>query len=289
MKSTTSPVIAALNAARGAFDAPIVFAECFTFTLSTGTVLAWTNVDLPVTYNGVTFSASGPLVQGLKYKSSVGLEVDKQQITIAARPTDLISGAPALQAIRDGAFDGASVQRDRVFLTAIGGSAIGGVTLFHGRVSTVDQVGRTQAQITVASDLVILDYDMPRNLYSATCVHTLYDSGCGVIRGTYSASGTVGSGSSASLINTSAAALGHAQGSLVFTSGVNANVKATVKSVVNGTSLTLMYPLPAPPGVGDAFNVAFGCDHTRGTCQAKFANLANFRGFPFIPPPQIAY
>ncbi len=289
MKSTTSAVLAAIAAARGAVDAPLSFAECFTFTLATGTALTWTNVDEPVTYNGATFSSTGPLVQGLKYKASVGLEVDKQQITIAARPTDLISGAPALQAIRDGAFDGASVQRDRVFLTAIGGSAIGGVTLFHGRVSTVDQVGRTQAQITVASDLVILDYDMPRNLYSATCVHTLYDSGCGVIRGTYSASGTVGSGSSASLINTSAAALGHAQGSLVFTSGVNANVKATVKSVVNGTSLTLMYPLPAPPGVGDAFNVAFGCDHTRGTCQAKFANLANFRGFPFIPPPQIAY
>jgi uncharacterized phage protein (TIGR02218 family) len=289
MKSTTSAVITAINAARGAIDAPIAFAECFTFTLATGAALTWTNVDEPVTYNGATFSATGPLVQGLKYKASVGLEVDKQQITIAARPSDLISGAPALQAIRDGAFDGATVQRDRVFLTAIGGTVIGGVTMFHGRVSTVDNVGRTSAQITVASDLVILDYDMPRNLYSPTCVHTLYDSGCGVIRGTYSASGTVGSGSTPTLINTGVAAPGHAQGSIVFTSGVNANVRATVKSVVAGASLTLMYPLPAAAAVGDGFTVAFGCDHTRGTCQAKFNNLSNFRGFPFVPPPQIAY
>jgi len=289
MKSTTAPVLAAIAAARGAADAPLCFAECFTFTLSVGTVLAWTNVDLPVTYGGTTFSSSGPLVQGLKYKASVGLEVDKQQIVIAARPTDLIAGAPALQAIRDGAFDGAKVQRDRVFLTAIGGSVIGGVTLFHGRVSTVDQVGRTSAQLTVASDLVILDYDMPRNLYAATCAHTLYDSGCGVIRGTYSASATAGAGSTASTILTSAALAGHAQGSIVFTSGVNANVRATVKSAAPGASLTLMYPLPAVPATGDAFTVAFGCDHTRGTCQSKFANLANFRGFPFVPPPQIAY
>ncbi len=289
MKSTTSAVLAAINAARAAIDAPLAFGECFTFTLATGTVLTWTNLDVAVTYNGATFSASGPLVQGLKYKASVGLEVDKQQITIAARPTDLISGNPALNAIREGAFDGAVVQRDRVFLTAIGGTVIGGVTLFHGRVSTVDNVGRTQAQITVASDLVILDYDMPRNLYSPTCVHTLYDSGCGVIRGTYSASGTVGSGSTASLINTGVAAAGHAQGSIVFTSGANANVRATVKSVVAGTSLSLMYPLPSPPATGDGFTVSFGCDHTRGTCQAKFANLSNFRGFPFVPPPQIAY
>ena len=289
MKTTTPAVIAALNAARAAQDAPLAFAECFTFTLASGAVLTWTNVDLPVTYNGVTFSATGPLVQGFKYKANVGLEVDKQQIAIAARPTDLISGSPALNAIRAGAFDGASVQRDRVFLTSIGGATIGGVMLFHGRVSTVDSVGRTSAQITVASDLVILDYDMPRNVYSATCVHTLYDSGCGVIRGTYSANGTVGAGSTGVLINSPVAAAGHAQGSLVFTSGLNANVRATVKSVAPGTSLTLMYALPSPPATGDAFTVAFGCDHTRGTCQAKFNNLANFRGFPFVPPPQIAY
>ena len=61
-----------------------------------------------VTYNGPTFLATGPLVQGLKYKAAVGLEVDKQQITIAARPTDLINGAPFLIALRDGAFDGAT-------------------------------------------------------------------------------------------------------------------------------------------------------------------------------------
>ena len=289
MKTTTPAVLAAINAARAAPDAPLAFAVCFTFTLATGAVLTWTNVDMAVTYNGATFSATGPLVQGLKYKSSVGLEVDKQQITIAARPTDLISGNPALQAIREGAFDGASVQRDRVFLTAIGGTVIGGVTLFHGRVSTIDHVGRTLAEITVASDLVILDYDIPRNLYSPTCVHTLYDSGCGVIRGTYSASGTAAAGSSAGLILTGLAASGQAQGSLVFTSGANANVRATVKSVVAGVSLSLMYPLPQTPAAGDGFTVAFGCDHTRGTCQGRFNNLANFRGFPFVPAPQIAY
>ncbi len=289
MKSTTPAVLAAINAARAAPDAQLAFAECFTVTLATGTVLTWTNVDLPVTYDGATFSATGPLVSGLKYKASVGLEVDKQQIMIAARPSDLISGSPALNAIREGAFDGAIVQRDRVFLTAIGGAVIGGATLFHGRVSTVDSVGRTQAQITVASDLVILDYDMPHNLYSPTCVHTLYDSGCGVIRGTYSSSGTVGAGSTASLINTSVAVASQVQGSLVFTSGLNANVRATVKSAVAGASLSLMYPLPSQPSAGDAFTVAFGCDHTRGTCQGKFNNLANFRGFPFVPPPQIAY
>jgi uncharacterized phage protein (TIGR02218 family) len=289
MKQTTTAVINLINAAIAAPDAPIAFAECFTFITTTGTQYTWTNVDYPVAYNGSTFLANGPLVQGLKYKGSVGLEVDKQQITIAATPEMAINGAPFLIALRDGAFDGAPVYRDRVFLTAPNGSVVGGVRMFQGRVSTVDNVGRTQATLTVASDLVILDYDMPRNLFSPTCLHTLYDSGCGVIRGTYSVDGTAGSGSTSQTILFSGALAGHAQGSLAWTSGANANVRSTVKSVNVGAALNLMYPLPFAPSPGDAFTVAYGCDHTQNTCQAVFNNLANFRGFPYVPPPQLAY
>jgi hypothetical protein len=45
--------------------------------------------------------------------------------------------------------------------------------------------------------------------------------------------------------------------------------------------------LPNAPCVGDAFTAAQGCDHTLATCQSKFANQARFRGFPYVPPPQI--
>ena len=55
-----------------------------------------------------------------------------------------------------------------------------------------------------------------------------------------------------------------------------------------GASLTLGYPLQSTPAPGDTFTVYYGCDHTPGTCQSKFNNLANFRGFPYIPPPQMA-
>jgi uncharacterized phage protein (TIGR02218 family) len=289
VKSTTAAVVNLLDAAMAAPDAPIAFAECFTFITTTGTQYAWTNVDYPVTYDGSTFLANGPLVQGLKYKGTIGLEVDKQQITIAARPTDTINGAPFLVALRDGAFDGAPVYRDRVFLTAPNGTVVGGVRMFQGRVSTVDNVGRTSATLTVASDLVILDYDMPRNLFSPTCVHTLYDAGCGVIRGTYSVNGTCGGGSTSITIFFSGALAIHAQGSLVFSSGANANVRTTVKQVNVGVALILMYPLPFAPSTGDAFTVAAGCDHTQATCQGTFNNLPNFRGFPYVPPPELAY
>ena len=289
MKQTTAAVIDLINAARAAPDAPLAFAECFTFITTTGTQYTWTNVDYDLSFNGSTFLANGPLVSGLKYKGAVGLEVDKQQITIAARPTDVVNGAPFLIALRDGAFDGAPVYRDRIFLAAPAGSVVGSARMFQGRISTVDSVGRTQATVTVATDLVILDYDMPRNVFSPTCLHVLYDAGCGVIRGTFSLNGTVGAGSNSNVIYFSGARTGDAQGSLVFTSGANANVRATVKSVQPGTSYSLMYPLPFAPLEGETFNVAFGCDHTQATCRGKFNNLINFRGFPYVPPPQVAY
>jgi uncharacterized phage protein (TIGR02218 family) len=290
MKPASSALITYLNAARGNPDVPLLMADAFTFTLRSGLILCYTNADVTFSYNGNTFLANSILIDGLKYKASVGLEVDQQQITVAALSTDTISGgAPFLQALRDGSFDGCEIERYRIFFSdVIGGTAIGAVTLFKGRLGTVEQIGRTSAKLTVNSDLVLLDIDMPRNIYQPTCLHTLYDSGCTLVKNAFGANGTAGSGSTASVINWSGANANFQQGSITFTSGVNTGATATVGSVVVGTSLTLIYPLESNPAPGDTFTVYQGCDHTPATCQNKFSNLANFRGFPFVPPPQMA-
>ena len=131
---------------------------------------------------------------------------------------------------------------------------------------------------------MILDYDMPRNLFSPTCVHTLYDSGCGVIRGTYSANGTAGAGLDVEHDQFSRLRWRSTRkASLVWTSGANANVRATVKSVGVGVGFNLMYPLPFAPIAGDAFTVYAGCDHTQATCQGRFNNLAELPRLPLRP------
>jgi len=290
MKPASSALISYLNTARANSDVPLFMADAFTFTLRSGLVLCYTNGDVGFSYGGNTYLANSVLVDGLKYRASTGLEVDQQQITVAARSTDTIAGgAPFLQALRDGSFDGCEIVRYRVFFAdAIGGSAVGAVTLFKGRLGVVDEIGRTSAKLTVNSDLVLLDIDMPRNVYQPTCLHTLFDSGCTLVKNAFGAAGSVGAGSTASVIKWPGAAAGHQQGSITFTSGVNAGVTATVVSVAAGTSLALGYPLQSVPAAGDAFTVYQGCDHTPGTCQSKFNNLANFRGFPYVPPPQMA-
>jgi uncharacterized phage protein (TIGR02218 family) len=290
MKPASPALVTYLAALREQNDATLLMADCFTFTLQSGLVLTYTNIDVPVTLGGTIFAANSVLVDGLKYRASVGLDVDQQQITLAAIPSVTIGGAPFLIALRDGAFDGCLISRDRAFFSdRLGGTLIGSVTLFTGRLATVDEVGRTSAKVTVQSDLILLDVSMPRNLYQPTCVHTLYDSGCGLVRNTYASNATIGTGSTRSTVAWSGAAPAHAQGRILFTSGVNANVSATVSSVVTGTSLQLRYPLSNLPATGDAFTIYQGCDHTMATCQAQFNNLARFRGFPFVPPPEVAF
>jgi uncharacterized phage protein (TIGR02218 family) len=290
MKPASSALITYLNVARASPDVPLLMADVFTFTLRSGLILTYTNVDVSFTYGGATYLANSILIDGLKYKASVGLEVDQQQITVSALATDTVTGgAPFLQALRDGTFDGCEIERDRVFFSdRIGGTAIGAVTLFKGRLGTVDQIGRTSAKLTVNSDLVLLDIDMPRNIYQPTCLHTLYDSGCTLVKNAFGTNGAVGSGSTASVINWTGASANFQQGSITFTSGANVGVTANVNAVTAGASLTLGSPLQSAPSAGDTFTVYYGCDHTPGTCQSKFSNLANFRAFPYVPPPQMA-
>jgi uncharacterized phage protein (TIGR02218 family) len=288
MRAVSPALIAYLAALRAQPDVQALIADCYTFTLRSGTVLTYTNADVPIALNGYTYAANSVLVDGLAYKCAMGLEVDEQQITLAARPTDTIGGVPFLIAVHHGVLDGCEIQRERAFLASWSAAPIGSVILFKGRVTKIDQVGRTSAEVTVASDLVLLDLDMPRNFYQPTCAHTLYDSGCGLIKSAYGAAGTVGAGSTPASIAWAGAAPVYAQGTLIFTSGLNIGASVGIKSATS-TALALTYPMSALPAPGDTFTAYQGCDHTSATCRAKFNNLANFRGFPFVPPPTSAY
>ncbi len=292
MKTISPALLTYLNSLRPTNDAPLCTADLFTITLASGTILTYTNSDLPVAWNGYIFLANSILIDGLSYKSSVDLSVDKQQIVIAARSTDTLNGTPVLQTFVQEILDGAFIQRERAFFTnwttnSAGNLVpIGTVVMFHGRVAQIDSVGRTRAKITVAADTCLLDISMPRRVWSPQCTHVLYDSGCTLAKGSYSTTGAAASGSTQAVIQWASATSAYQQGTIIFTSGANEGAQRTIKSATTG-SLSLAYPLFNAPAVGDTFSVAQGCDHTMATCSSKFSNLANFRGYPFVPPPQI--
>jgi uncharacterized phage protein (TIGR02218 family) len=82
-----------------------------------------------------------------------------------------------------------------------------------------------------------------------------------------------------------------AQGTILFTSGVNEGVYRTIKgqSTAVAFGLDLVYPLETPPSAGDTFQIWPGCDKTSATCTARFDNLKAFRGYPFTPAAETAY
>ncbi|MGI8568912.1 MAG: DUF2163 domain-containing protein [Methylocella sp.] len=287
MRAATPAVISYLNTIRANHDAISYIADCYTFTPVTGLILTYTNAAVPVTLNGYVYAANSILVDGLKFKCTVGLEVDQQQITISARATDTVGGVPFLQALGRGVFDGAEIMRERAFLNswsaADAASPVGSVILFKGRVGTEDSIGRTTAQITVNSDLVLLDLQMPRNVYSPACQHVLYDSGCTLVKSAFGTAGVVGptvpAGSSAFTTipwpTGPAVSTNFNQGTILFSSGANAGVSANVKNMatLGGIKcLILAYPLYTAPASGDAFTAYFGCDHSQNTCTFKFNN-----------------
>lgn len=264
-------------------------ADLYTITLVSGTVLRWADFDGDVAHpvNGKTYTSSGPVLKRGNTRTVIGVEVDTLDLSIYPRATDLLDGVTLQAAARAGAFDGATVSLDRAFLSSTM-TAIGTVNLFSGRFADTT-VSRTEIQVRVNSGLESLNVNMPRNLYQAGCVHTLYDSGCALARESWAQSGTVTAGSTASVIacNLTKASGWFTRGYIRFDTGAQAGTTRTIKSYAPG-QIALFLPLSAAPDVGDTFTVYAGCDKTQATCTSKFNNLPHFRATPYIPDPSTA-
>ncbi len=284
MKTASTELIALLNSAT-----QFIMADLYNITLPSGTVLRYTSADIDITHGAVVYNSRGPLIKRGPTRVVIGLEVDTLALTVAADDTHLLHGEPFVCGATKGSLDGASVMLQRAFLTDWTAPPVGVVVLFFGRVSDVSG-SRTEVKVTVKSDLELLNVKLPRNLYQASCLHTVYDAGCAVNKSALSVMGSVtGTNGTGSWLqsNRSESAGWFDQGVISFQTGSNAGVQRTVKAYANG-QFWFALPLPKLPQVGDNFTVFPGCDKTQGTCAAKFSNLPRFKAYPFIPIPETA-
>ncbi|TDR82212.1 DUF2163 domain-containing protein [Paludibacterium purpuratum] len=265
-----------------------LMADLYTFTLISGTVLTYTDADINLKMNGVTYLATDAKIQRKGTKLQTGMTVNSIEIDVYAGVNNLVNGIPMLQAISTGAFDSADVIVQRVFMATWGDTSAGSIILFTGRVSDATAT-RTSAALTVKSYLDLLNINMPRNLYQASCSNSLYGLGCGVNREAVAVSATAGAGSTASTVKvaTSKPDGWFNQGYSLFTGGQNAGLRRTIKVHASGQVL-LAAPLPYPVSAGDTMKLYPGCDHTQATCINKFGNGARWRAMPFIPVPETA-
>lgn len=265
-------------------------ADLYTITLVTGTILRYTSLDIDVAWGGNTFLSRGLLIARGELSWKVGVSVDKLDLTLTPT-TATIGGIAFAAAVRNGALDGAWVKLERLFFSGAVPplTAVDAMTLFYGRVSEIPELTGTQIHLSIANILILLNADWPRNKYSSTCNWPLYSSGCGLIVGDWTVAGTTNPSSTVLRVTTRFGGTfddGYFDnGVIAFTSGNCTGALRTIRSYASAIAY-VSAPLPAVPQSGDTFTIYPGCDHTKGMCDTKFGNVANFRGFPYIPCPE---
>lgn len=295
-----------------------VFADLYTFTLVIGgSVLRYTTADVDMGYGGTTWTHGGPLFEQAGGSNrptahwKVGLDVDTWQIGIVPRPVEPTTGAAYpdcigtvqwLAAAVAGYLDGAVVTVDRAYLPAWPAypftppvTPTGVVRLFAGRVAEVD-IGRTAVAVSINSHLELLNQQMPRRLYQAGCINTLFDAGCSLSAAAFAVSGTIAAATAAGAgtIASAASPPGGSSGSFAFgyltvTSGRNAGFSRGIRAWTAGSpgSFALMSPFPFAFAGGETATFYPGCDKQLSTC-GLYGNSLNFGGCPYIPAPETA-
>ncbi len=289
---TASPGLLALLASRQFF-----VADLFLFTLSGGMQLRYCSGEGDISWNSGTWNAggtSGPyfIREGSNARChwKTGVEVDTLVFDVMPGSAT-VAGLAFSSAVQKGVFDGAELTLYRAFMPSYGNMAQGTVIMFAGRVAEID-IGNSRITFTINSHLELLNQKLPRNLYQAGCINTLFDTACGLNAEIFAVNGAAASGSAAHSVNaTLAANTGYFDlGKITFTSGDNNGISRSVKAYVKGApgTVSLMSPLPSAPAAGDTFNIYPGCDKQQNTCSGKFSNIARFRGFPYIPENETA-
>ncbi|MET7243027.1 DUF2163 domain-containing protein [Methylobacterium sp. EM32] len=272
---TLSPTLAASLA-----SGVTTLCHCWIVTRTDGVRLGFTDHDEDLTVDGVPCSAESGAT-GTALEQGTGLGADSLEIVGA-----LTSGRLAEAELARGLFDGAAVAVWRVDWA----SPVDRVLVLSG---TVGEVSRGPTAFTAEVRGLADRLNQPRGrVYQRSCDALLGDGRCKVdatapaMRG----AGTVATVRSARSLTASGLA-GYASrwfdaGRLVWTTGANAGAAVEVRAHVRAgalAALDLWEPMPAPISPGDAFQVVAGCDKSLASCQDKFSNVLNFRGFPDLP------
>jgi hypothetical protein len=324
MVATMRPCPAALSAFLAGANYTAWMADLYTFALTDGLVLRYTSANAAVSVPAAGFAdpsslnygsaqnfALGPRFGRSQVTTKVGVEPAELDVDILAGPDDMIGTFTFADAVRIGVFDGATVELDRLICAAPGDTSLGCVTWFYGRVAECD-IGRSRITMKVKSLMNLLSVQqMPRRLFAAACSHVFGDPMCGYNRVTGTAAdGTTGgpgqitvtaaAGTTQGLINVTAPmpvseaspdgpTQTYVEGTITGATGANAGISRTIANYGNGSQVGLFKAFLYPINTGDTFTCLPGCNHSSFACLYVLNNIGRFGGFPYIPPPEMAF
>lgn len=157
------------------------------------------------------------------------------------------------------------------------------VILLEGTVQSVTyEQGGEIAVLSIVTLQSAFSRTLPRDVYSAVCNHVLYDERCKVPEVSFRVTQEVlaVSGNTLTINGLNAEVDNYYQAGFVELTGAVRDFRLILLQVGNLVTVTL--PFGTNP-LGELVRVYAGCAHTADVCQAKFDNLINFGGFPFVP------
>ena len=248
-------------------------------TRSDGVTLGFTDHDRDLTFDGISFRAdTGLSAQAIE--QSTGLSVDNTE-AIGTLTDTAITEADIIA----GRYDGAEVR----FWIVNWADTSERLLRFRGSIGEMRRNGpEFRAELRGLAEAL----NQPQGrVFQRACAATLGDAACGVDLNT-----------PAFRIETPAYAVKRnrvfwtdplpqaerwfEKGRLTVMSGAATGLSGLIKANrIDGPRhlIELWQPLGAEVAAGDLIRLEAGCDKRMATCQAKFDNLLNFRGFPDIP------
>ncbi len=251
-------------------------ATIWKLTRKDGQIFGFTDCDAPIIYDGLTYeAATGYTPSSIDTTADLAVDnLDVQGVISSATLTD--------EDLRAGRWDECVVEIAKINYNAPSDGVI------WDRKGTLGEV-RT-GRVSFSAELRGIAQALQQNIgrvFTPVCNADFGDSRCGKSLASYTVSGSVSSVSS----NRSFADSSRSEsdqyfryGLMTWTSGANNGLKMEVKSyLLSGGQFELQGEMPYDIIPGDTFDVYAGCDKNVETCKAKFSNIVNFRGFPYVP------
>ena len=252
-------------------------ARCWAVTRKDGLAFGFTDHDLPLSFEGLTFRpdtgmTARAVVQG------TGLSVDNSE-ALGVLSSDAIT-EPDIDA---GRYDGAEVRLWHVNWANPAEREL----RFRGTLGEIRRTGGAfQAELRGLTEAL----NRPTGrLYQKTCSATLGDAACGIDATRLSAEVAAGDTDGRSFRLSGLTAFDprwFERGRLTVLTGEGRGLTGTIKTdrKEDGTrALDLWSPIRATIAPTDLIRLEPGCDKRAVTCRERFDNLVSFRGFPFIP------
>ncbi|NEX44762.1 DUF2163 domain-containing protein [Pseudotabrizicola algicola] len=245
-----------------------------------GVTLGFTDHDCDLVFDGVAYTAKSGLTAGALEKTT-GLAVDNTEVTGA-----LSDASVREEDILAGRYDGAEVTTFLVNWANVSERSV----LFRG---SFGEITRSQGAFRVELRGLSESLNVKRGrIYHAACGAVLGDRNCKVDLSTPQMSVVaplVASRDGRTLVFSILPAFEEgwfADGYVTIETGSGQGQVGRIKVdrlAAQERRIELWHAFAVPPAAGDQMSLVAGCDRRASTCQSKFDNFLNFRGFPHIP------